>query len=312
MEIPYKGYTITPSSERQPDGRWLPVAQLESVQQGIVTANPPIRADSLETRAARADADAVAVKLAKAWIDENEGKLPPDPAPVEATPPAARPARPPIAPEAKPPAPPTARPSAPPAARPSAPPATRPAALPAERRPAAARSEVPAVRPRPTGDRKRAAPAERPEWADLCQAVGLDADDKVDRLARVLMTHALLDRLVTLVLATKIAASREATDPPDAEKAAADIAPLPLAARIALGTALGVLAPEVAESVAEMDGLRQKLGLHRPRRAKPPWDVGDIEEIASPAACDRCVSRATRTAQELVAALRVRWPSPPQ
>ena len=267
MEIPYKGYTITLSSERQPDGRWLPVAQLETVRRGIVTPGPMVRATSQETRAARADADAMAVKMAKAWIDANEGKPVPVGASGEAAPPEART----------------------PAARPEA-----------------------APRAKATGDRKRPAPAEKLDWANLCQAVGLDSDEKVDRLTRVLVVHSLLDRLVTLVLATKIASSRESAEGPDVEKALADIAPLPLPTRIDLGSALGVLAPAVAESVVEVDRVRHRLAQHRPPRAKPPWDVGDIEELTSQAAYDRCLSKAIQAAHDLMSSLRVRWPAPPQ
>jgi hypothetical protein len=272
MEIPYKGYTITPSSERQPDGRWLPVAQLETVRQGIATPSPPVRAASQETRAARGDADAMAVKLAKAWIDANER----EPIPVSAS----------REPES---------PAAPPQARPPA-----------------AQPEAAAPRAKATGDRKRPAPTEKLDWADLRQAVGLDSDEKMDRLARVLVVHSLLDRLVTLVLATKIASSRESPEAPNVEKTLADIAPLPMPTRIDLGSALGVFAPAVVESVAELDRVRHKLAQHRPPRAKPPWDVGDIEELTSQAACDRCVSKAIQAAQDLMSSLRVRWPSPRQ
>ena len=72
MDIPYKGYTIIANSERQPDGRWLPVANLEANSRGVVTPKPPVRATPREIRATRADADAVAVKMAKAWVEASE------------------------------------------------------------------------------------------------------------------------------------------------------------------------------------------------------------------------------------------------
>lgn len=72
MDIPYKGHTIIPNSERQPDGRWLPVADLEANSRGVMTPMPPLRAMARETRATRAEADTVAVKMAKAWIEGNE------------------------------------------------------------------------------------------------------------------------------------------------------------------------------------------------------------------------------------------------
>ena len=77
MDIPYKGYTIIPNSERQPDGRWLPVADLQADDRGVATPRPPLRAAAREVRATRAEADAVAVKMARAWIEtsEREGAL---------------------------------------------------------------------------------------------------------------------------------------------------------------------------------------------------------------------------------------------
>jgi hypothetical protein len=320
MEIPYKGYTITPKSERQPDGRWLPVAEVEIVRRGIVTTSPPVRGTSREMRAARADADAAAVRMAKAWIDTNER----EPTPTGASAPAAgsRARAAPAAHAAPPPAPPPpAAPVAPVVPPPVAPvaadvkpvpapalPAPPPPAPPEARAPAARADGAP--RARGAGDKRRAAPSEKPDWADLCQTVGLDAAEKVDRLSRVLVVHSLLDRLVTLVLATKIASSSESPEAPRIDKALADIAALPMPARIELGSALGVVAPALAQSIAEIDRVRNGLARPRPARGRPPWDVGDIEEIASQAACDRSVSKGIQAAHELVSSLRVRWPPP--
>src|SRR5260370_41998740 len=77
MDIPYKGYTIIANSERQPDGRWLPVADLEANSRGVVTTKPPLRAAPREIRATRADADVVAVKMAKAWVGGREREATP-------------------------------------------------------------------------------------------------------------------------------------------------------------------------------------------------------------------------------------------
>jgi len=299
MESAYKGYTITPRSERQPDGRWLPVAELETVQRGIVTTSPPVRGTSRETRAARAEADAAAVRLAKAWIDANE-REPGTATPSMST--AGNRAR-------------VARPD-PPAIVPAEPVTARAKSVPAHPLPAPPAAEATGVRadapPRAKGVSERRPPAapETPDWADLCQAVGLDADVKVDRLSRVLAVHSVLDRLLTLVLATKIVASSESRGAPRIEKALADIAPLPMPARTDLGSALGLLSTDVAASIAEVDRVRHTLALPRPVRGRPPWDVGDIEEIGSQAACDRCVDRGIQAAHELIASLRVRWPSP--
>jgi hypothetical protein len=292
MEIPYKGYTITPNSERQPDGRWLPVAELEIVRRGIVTTSPPLRASSREMRAARGDADAAAVRMAKAWIDANER----EPAPAAPSPPAAggRPR--------------AARADAPPPAAPI-PAEVKPLSPPAEARAQSVRAEA-APRAKVASDRKRPATPEKSDWTDLCQTVGLDTAEKVDRLTRVLVVHSLLDRLVTLVLATKIASSSESREAPGIDTVLANIAPLPMPARIDLGSAIGVVAPALAESITEVDRVRSRLAHPRPARGRPPWDAGDIEEVASQAACDRCVSKGIQAAHELISSLRVTWPPP--
>lgn len=165
MDIPYKGYTIIPNSERQPDGRWLPVAGLEASSRGVVTPRPPLRAMPREIRATRADADAVAVKMAKAWIEgmEREG----DEARVLTG---------------------ASRPGAPiekPVAAPRIPP---------EHRGQDARVKAP----------PRARKVDTLSWPHLYEAIGLDSGEKVDRFTRLLAVHSLLDRLVTLVLARKL------------------------------------------------------------------------------------------------------------
>jgi hypothetical protein len=70
METTYTGYTIHPNSERQLDGRWLPVAELE-IFHGGATTKPPLRAKSHEARMTEVNADAAAVQMAAAWIDAN-------------------------------------------------------------------------------------------------------------------------------------------------------------------------------------------------------------------------------------------------
>ena len=165
MDIPYKGYTIIPNSERQPDGRWLPVADLEASSRGVMTPRPPLRAMPQEIRATRADADAVAVKMAKAWIEgsEREG----DEARVRTG--ASR--------------------SGAPIENSVASPRTPP-----EHRVQDARVKAP----------PRARRVDTLSWPRLHEAIGLDSDEKVDRFTRLLAVHSLLDRLVTLVLARKL------------------------------------------------------------------------------------------------------------
>ena len=206
MDIPYKGYTIIPNSERQPDGRWLPVADLEANSRGVVTPKPPLRATPREIRATRADADAVAVKMAKAWVEESER---------EATP-----------------------------------------RIPSEQRVQDARVKAP--------PRARRIEAEKLDWPGLHEG---------DRFTRLLAVHSLLDRLVTLVLATRLAASRESIF--DA------MASLPIPSRVALALTLNVVPPAAAEGILEIDRARNGLVHSKPTPGKPAWDVGGAVESES-------------------------------
>jgi len=206
MDIPYKGYTIIPNSERQPDGRWLPVAELEANSRGVVTPKPPLRATPREIRATRADADAVAVKMAEAWVEESER---------EATP-----------------------------------------RIPSEQRVQDARVKAP--------PRARRIEAEKLDWPGLHEG---------DRFTRLLAVHSLLDRLVTLVLATRLAASRESIF--DA------MASLPISSRVALALTLNVVPPAAAEGILEIDRARNGLVHSKPTPGKPVWDVSGAVESES-------------------------------
>jgi hypothetical protein len=242
MDIPYKGYTIVPNSERQPDGRWLPVADLQADDRGVLTPRPPLRAAPREVRATRADADAVAVKMAKAWIEESER----DGGDVVATPR--------VPPE----------PRAPDARVKAAPRVKR---IEAEKRPAPA------------------APAETLDWPGLHEA---------DRFTRLLAVHSLLDRLVTVALAARLAASGESIFD--------TMAALPFPSRVALASTLHVVPDAAAESILEIDRARNRLVHSRSTPGKPPWDVSGVVE--SPEVLDRALREGFEAAQGLIATLR--------
>ena len=242
MDVPYKGYTIIPNSERQPDGRWLPVADLEASSRGVVERKPPLRAMPRETRATRAEADAIAVKMAKAWIEGIERKG------GEAQ----------VLPEAP---------------RPVAP------------------IETPVTTPRvPPEPRVRAKKPDPLSWPRLHEAIGLDSDERVDRFTRLLAIHSLLDRLVTLVLARKLA---------DIDTALDTTAALPIASRVALALTSNVVSPAAAESILAIDRARGGLLRAKPTRDKPAWDVGGAVESIAP----ETLRKGLEAAQGLMAAL---------
>jgi hypothetical protein len=247
MDIPYKGYTIIPNSERQPDGRWLPVADLEASSRGVVTPKPPLRAAPREIRATRADADAVAVKMAKAWIEAIE-RDEASSAPIGnavATP-----------------------------------------RIPPEHRIQDARVKAP-PRARRIETEKRPIPTDTLIWPGL---------HDVDCFTRLLAVHSLLDRLVTLVLAMKLAASSETFF--DA------MASLPISSRVTLASTLNVVPPAAAESILEIDRARNRLVHSKPTSGKPDWDVSAAVESVPQDVYDKSLRKGLETAQGLMSALR--------
>lgn len=291
MDIPYKGYTIIPNSERQPDGRWLPVAELEVAHRGVVTSKPPLRATPREIRATRADADAVAVKMTKEWIDVAEREGTTARASTATTTPKDRSI--------------TADP------RPKVPIGSRVASprMSQKTRAQDARADA-AVGVRGADDRSHPTRFGKLDWAGLYQAVGLDSDEHVDRLTRVLVVHSLLDRLVTMVLATTLASSSESNEAPDIENMLSAVAPLPIPARVDLASRLGLVAAGVAESIVEVNRLRNKLVHFKPTWGKPGWAVSEADEIASQDACDQSLRKGIEAVQGLMSVLRVKAKEP--
>ena len=267
MDIPYKGYTIIPNSERQPDGRWLPVADLQADDRGVATPKPPLRAGPRDIRATRADADAVALKMAKAWIEEIERNGDEARALIDAP-----------------------RPSAPiRSAGASAP-------IPPERRLQDARPEPP-PRARGIEAKKRPTPNPPPTPTDTIGWPGLgDADP----FTRILALHSLLDRLVTLVLATRLAASSDSIF--DA------LASLPLTSRVDLASTLNVVPRGAAESILEIDRTRNRLVHSKPTRGKPAWDPSAAVERVPQDVHDKSLRKGLEAAQVLMSAHRAAAP----
>ena len=238
MDIPYKGYTIIPNSERQPDGRWLPVADLQADDRGVATPKPPLRAAPRDVRATRGEADAVAVKMAKAWIEtiEREGALD-APAPRDEPPPRAR-------------------------------------AIETKKRPAPTPAPAPA-------------PADTLTWPGL---------DDADRFTRLLAVHSLLDRLVTLALAARLA--------PGGDSVFEAMASMPFPSRVALASSLSVVPRAAAESILEIDGARSRLVHSKPTPGKPPWHIGAAVDGVPQDVHDKSVRKGLEAAQGLIATLK--------
>lgn len=153
---------------------------------------------------------------------------------------------------------------------------------------------------------RRPTPFEKLDWDPIFRAVGLDSDEQIDRLNRILVVHLLVDRLLTLLVAAKLAASSEAKEsPPDVGKTIADIAPLPVPIRLNLASTLGLVTAPIVENIQEINRVRNRLVHFKPKGGKPGWDVDEVEEIASQDACDRCTKKGLEAVQALMRALNL-------
>ncbi len=146
-------------------------------------------------------------------------------------------------------------------------------------------------------------PFEEVEWTKLRQAVGLDSEEKVDRLTRVLVVHLIVDRLLTLSLASKLAACSQSIERRDVEKIIGDIAPLHIPTRVNLASDMGLIPPGIVEKILAINEARNRLVHFKPKQGKPAWDVDGVEEIASQDACDRCTQKGIGAVQALMAVL---------
>ncbi len=70
MNEDYKGYRITPNSSELPNGKWLPVAELEIHSGERVIVKPTVRAPDEHAKATKEEADQYALLMAQKWIDE--------------------------------------------------------------------------------------------------------------------------------------------------------------------------------------------------------------------------------------------------
>ena len=154
---------------------------------------------------------------------------------------------------------------------------------------------------------RRPRPFENLEWQSLFASVGLDSNEKIDRLNCILVAHLLVDRLLTLVVAAKLGVCGEATD---VEKIIVDVAPLTMPKRTELAQHLGVIEPAVAENILEVNRVRNKLVHFKPKEGTPGWDVDQVEEIATQEAFDRCVRKGIEVTQALMGALNLTVPNP--
>jgi len=269
--------------------QWWPKITNQVSSSGLVASGPPLRATPREIRANRAEADAAAVKMAKAWIDTGER---------EST----------ILPRASPP---TINDKAgsitvdPPRQLPIGSEGAPPRMSRKPRAQDAVAGSAAGIRGADDSSR-RPTPFGKIDWASLYQAVGLDSDEHVDRLTRVLVVHFLLDRLVTVALETKLASGSKSIEAPNISNALSDIALMPIPTRVNLAAILGVIAPAVAESIVEVNSLRNRLVQVKAAIGKAGWDVTAADEIASEDACGKCLRKGVEAARKLMSAYPVK------
>jgi len=79
---------------------------------------------------------------------------------------------------------------------------------------------------------------------------------------------------------------------------------LPLSSRVALASTSSALPRAAAESILEIDRMRNRLVHSTPAPGKPIWDVSGAAESIPPDVYDRCLRKGFEAAQSLTATLR--------
>jgi hypothetical protein len=148
-------------------------------------------------------------------------------------------------------------------------------------------------------DRARLVPkaVEALDWPRVFQSVGLDSPEKIERLNRLLVVHLLIDRLLTLALAAKLASCSSAAEP-DIDKIVVDNATRPIPDRAEAVYDLGLIDRDMADKILRVNAVRNRLVHFKPKRDVNRWNL-DEAEIISQEASDSRVKEGIEAVQAL-------------
>ena len=124
------------------------------------------------------------------------------------------------------------------------------------------------------------------DWSGLFQTVGLDSPEKIDRLNRLLVVHLLIDRLLTLVLAAKLATCSAVAEP-DTERLILNNAGRAIPDRTELAVDLGLVERGAADKILRVNTARNRLVHFKPKRGFTHWNLDEAEIISQEASDGR-------------------------
>ncbi len=132
--------------------------------------------------------------------------------------------------------------------------------------------------------------SEKLYWQSTLKLVGLDDDEKAERVMRLLVIHLILDRLLSVLLAGRMVPE---PDNSSLVEAIRELAKLQFASRLKLAKALGMLSSELARDIGEINRVRNDFIHFKPKKGTKlmtGWNLDEIPEIASDQAFNRCAN----------------------
>jgi hypothetical protein len=145
---------------------------------------------------------------------------------------------------------------------------------------------------------RRPKPFETLEWSRVSAAVGLDSDEKRERLNRLLVVHLLIDRFSALVLAAKLA-SDSGADESKVDKLIARSASRNFPDRTQRLVKLRMIDQSVADKISRVNKARNDVVHFKPQKGSSAgWDVEAIE-ITSQEASESCLKEGIEAVQAL-------------
>ena len=133
-------------------------------------------------------------------------------------------------------------------------------------------------------------------WRPMLGILGLDGEETVERLTRLLVIHLLLDRALTAVITMNFLNSRVSSSFKKLEEV---LASLPLSRRIEIAEAAQLISTDCARRIKSVNRVRNKLAHYQPKLG---FDMTHVQELSSPKAFDRCVGKGKVALDEVIKA----------
>ena len=134
-------------------------------------------------------------------------------------------------------------------------------------------------------------------WVPMFGWLGLDDDETVERMTRILVVHLLLDRALTALIAVSLLNPRVMPSYKSIEEA---LAPVSVNQRIELAKAAHLISASCASTIKTVNRVRNKLAHHYPKLG---FGVAHVQEISSQKAFQRCVETGMSALREVIQAI---------